>query len=271
MSCALLGCITTDKEELYIYGMILDSFLVRGEPGRSRRQSIALVVAGLIVGVVVGGAAVSQATTSQPLTFCVNKKTQLIRLPKTGRCARTETRLPMNASGIAGPAGPTGVAGATGAIGPTGVAGATGPAGPRGETGPAGSPGTRWRNEGTSYLGMTESNDQSGGISVGVLAGDLASIDVTCWKELGVPKHVLVATLAQGVDAIVTAHSIGGSGSQTLRAAGPTNSQNIGTVRNSDSRYEVAVVTGEPGPIGVYEVIVTMTVNECLVTFLADS
>ena len=266
--------------------MILDSFLVRGKSDRSRRQSIALIVAGLIVGVVVGGAAVSQATTSQPLTFCVNKKTQLIRLPKSGRCARTETRLPMNASGIAGPAGPMGIAGATGATGPagpmgvagatgttgpSGVAGMTGPVGPRGETGSAGSPGTRWKNEGTSYLGLSESADQSGGISAGVLAGDFASIDVTCWKESGVPRHVLVATLAQGREAIVTAHSIGGSGSQTMRLAGPANSQNIGIVRTSDTRYVVAVVTVESGPIGVYEVIVTTDANQCVVTLLADS
>ena len=262
--------------------MNLFSFITSaGRSARSRR-SLALLVVGVTVGVAIGGVGVSRASTSQSVTFCVNKKTQVVRLPKTGRCARTETRLPMNTTGVAGAVGPAGPTGATGPAGPAGAAGAQGPQGSVGQTGPtgpqgiqglqgipgaAGAAGPQWAFAGESFFGLDGStNQRATGYTIGFDATDeVERFRVICWLELSTPKHVIEYDRSSGETVISTAHTVGGSSSTTVRlATGGT--VDVGAVRSVDTRHEVMVL-GPGSSISMYEIVVAATVNECRVSF----
>lgn len=80
------------------------------------------VLAGLTVG---GGVGVIAAASTKTVTVCANKKTNMLRYAKDGRCETTETKVELNQTGPAGARGPQGVAGARGATGDKGAAGSS--------------------------------------------------------------------------------------------------------------------------------------------------
>lgn len=108
----------------------------------SRRSAGLLVAVGVLTGIVIGsGAGVVAAPSTNTVTVCANKRTNVLRFAKNGRCARSETRLILNRKGEAGAQGApgvAGVAGSQGAPGVAGVAGAPGVAGSQGAPGVAG-------------------------------------------------------------------------------------------------------------------------------------
>ena len=111
----------------------------------SRKSAGVLLLVGVLAGVTVGGGVgVIAASTTKVVTVCANKKTNMLRYAKNGKCARTETKVVLNqtgpagAKGDAGAAGAKGDTGAAGAKGDAGVAGVAGVAGAMGATGPAG-------------------------------------------------------------------------------------------------------------------------------------
>ena len=114
-----------------------------------RRSTGAVLLVGVLAGVTVGGGVgVIAASSAKTVTVCANKKTNVLRYAKSGKCAKTETKVLLNQTGAAGAAGAagakgdTGAAGATGATGAKGDTGATGATGATGPTGPAGSSGS---------------------------------------------------------------------------------------------------------------------------------
>ena len=111
----------------------------------SRRSGGALLLAGVLVGVAVGGGVgVFAATSTKTVTVCADKKTNVLRYAKNGKCAQTETKVVLNQTGAAGAKGDTGAAGvkgdtgAAGAAGTNGTNGADGTAGAKGDTGAPG-------------------------------------------------------------------------------------------------------------------------------------
>jgi hypothetical protein len=89
----------------------------------SRKSAGVLLLVGVVAGVIVGGGVgVIAASTTETVTLCANKKTNVVRYAKNGKCAKTETKVVLNQTGPAGAKGDTG-------IGVAGPAGATGPAG----------------------------------------------------------------------------------------------------------------------------------------------
>ena len=106
----------------------------------SRRSAWAFVLVGVLAGVTVGGGVgVIAASSTKSVTVCANKKTNVLRYAKNGKCAKTETKVVLNQTGS------NGITGAAGAKGDTGAAGAkgdTGAAGGKGDTGAAGAAGT---------------------------------------------------------------------------------------------------------------------------------
>ena len=112
----------------------------------SRRSIAAVLLVGVLAGVTVGGGVgVFAASSKKTVTVCANKKTNVLRYAKNGKCVKTETKVVLNQKGVAGAKGDTGAAGAkgdTGATGAKGDAGAAGTTGAKGETGAAGTNGT---------------------------------------------------------------------------------------------------------------------------------
>ena len=105
----------------------------------SRRSGGLLLIVGVLGGVTVGGGVgVFAATSTKTVTVCADKKTNVLRYAKNGKCAKTETKVVLNKTGVAGAKGDTG---ATGAKGDTGVAGAAGTNGTNGADGTAGAKG----------------------------------------------------------------------------------------------------------------------------------
>jgi hypothetical protein len=111
----------------------------------SRRSGGVLLLVGVLVGVTVGGGVgVIASTSTKTVTVCADKKTNVLRYAKNGKCAKTETKVVLNQTGAAGAKGDTGAAGAkgdtgaAGAKGDTGAAGAAGAAGAKGDTGATG-------------------------------------------------------------------------------------------------------------------------------------
>lgn len=108
----------------------------------SRRSAGVLLLVGVLAGVTVGGGfGVIAATSTKSVTVCANKKTNVLRYAKNGRCARTERKLVINQAGTNGTNGTNGANGAAGAKGDTGATGAQGPAGTAGVQGPTGANG----------------------------------------------------------------------------------------------------------------------------------
>ena len=102
----------------------------------SRRSTGILVLVGVLAGVSVGGGVgVIAASSTKTVTVCANKKTNVLRYAKNGKCAKTETKVVLNQTGADGISGAAGAAGAAGAKGDTGAAGAKGDAGTAGTNG----------------------------------------------------------------------------------------------------------------------------------------
>jgi hypothetical protein len=96
----------------------------------SRRSAGVLLLVGVLAGVTVGGGVgVIAASSTKTVTVCANKKTNVLRYAKNGKCKKTERKVVLNQTGAAGAKGDTGAAGAKG---DTGAAGAKGDAGTAG-------------------------------------------------------------------------------------------------------------------------------------------
>jgi hypothetical protein len=102
----------------------------------SRRSSGVLLLVGVLAGVTVGGGVgVIAATSTKTVTVCADKKTNVLRYAKNGKCAKkTETKVVLNQTGVKGDTGATGATGAAGAAGATGDTGAAGASSPTGFT-----------------------------------------------------------------------------------------------------------------------------------------
>ena len=89
-----------------------------------RRSGGLLLLIGVLAGVTVGGGVgVIAASTTKTVTVCANKKTNVLRYAKYGKCAKTETKVLLNqtgADGAAGTKGEKGDAGTAAASSPTG-------------------------------------------------------------------------------------------------------------------------------------------------------
>ena len=108
----------------------------------SRRSGGVLLLVGVLAGVTVGGGVgVIASTSTKTVTVCADKKTNVLRYAKNGKCAKTETKVVLNQTGAAGATGAKGDTGAAGAKGDTGAAGAKGDTGATGETGATGAAG----------------------------------------------------------------------------------------------------------------------------------
>lgn len=104
-----------------------------------RRSGGLLLLIGVLAGVTVGGGVgVIAASTTKTVTVCANKKTNVLRYAKNGKCAKTETKVLLNQTGADGSAGAKGDTGTAGVIGATGAKGADGAAGTKGDKGDAG-------------------------------------------------------------------------------------------------------------------------------------
>jgi hypothetical protein len=119
-----------------------------------------LLLVGVLAGVTVGGGVgVIAVSSTKTVTVCANKKTNVLRYAKNGKCAKTETKVVLNqtgANGISGAAGAKGDTGAAGAKGDTGAAGAKGDAGTAGTNGDAGTAGTNGTNGTNATVAITQ-------------------------------------------------------------------------------------------------------------------
>ena len=105
----------------------------------SHRSAWAFVLVGVLAGVTVGGGVgVIAASSTKSVTVCANKKTNVLRYAKNGRCAKTETKVVLNQTGADGISGAAGAKGDTGAAGAKGDAGTAGTNGTNGTNGAAG-------------------------------------------------------------------------------------------------------------------------------------
>jgi len=136
----------------------------------SRRSGGALLLVGVLAGVVVGGGVgVIAASSTKSVTVCADKTTNVLRYAKNGICVKTETKVLLNQTGAKGETGVTGAAGAKGETGVAGVKGDAGVAGAKGETGAAGVNGTNGTNgtpgtNGTNGVnGVNGTNGTNGG------------------------------------------------------------------------------------------------------------
>jgi len=99
----------------------------------SGKRAVSFLMLGVVAGITVaGGTSVIASSTTKTVTVCANKKTNVLRYAKSGKCSKAETRIRLNQAGVAGPKGDAGL---TGATGPKGDTGPTGPAGVAGVAG----------------------------------------------------------------------------------------------------------------------------------------
>jgi hypothetical protein len=78
----------------------------------SRRKAGVLLLVGVLAGVTIsGGAGVIAASSTKTVTVCANKKSNVLRYAKNGKCTKTETKVAWNKAGTAGAKGDTGAAG----------------------------------------------------------------------------------------------------------------------------------------------------------------
>ena len=89
----------------------------------SRRSVGVMLVVGVLAGLTVGGGVgVIAASSTKTVTVCANKKTNMLRYAKNGKCVtKTETKVVVNKTGAKGATGATGAKGATGATGAKGA------------------------------------------------------------------------------------------------------------------------------------------------------
>ena len=108
----------------------------------SRRSAGVLLLVGVLAGVTVGGGVgVIAASSTKSVTVCANKKTNVLRYAKNGKCVKTETKVLLNqigADGMSGGAGAAGLKGERGAAGTAGADGLSGAAGTNGTNATAG-------------------------------------------------------------------------------------------------------------------------------------
>ena len=138
----------------------------------TRRSTGVVLLVGVLAGVTVGGGVgVFAASSAKTVTVCANKKTNVLRYAKNGKCAKkTETKVLLNQTGAAGTKGDTGAAGIAGAKGDTGAAGAkgdTGAAGAKGDTGATGATGAKGDTGETGATGATGAAGASAPIATG--------------------------------------------------------------------------------------------------------
>ena len=102
----------------------------------SRRSVGVMLVVGVLAGLTVGGGVgVIAAASTKTVTVCANKKTNMLRYAKNGKCvAKTETKVVVNQTGAKGAKGTNGTAGAAGTNGTNGADGADGTSSPTGFT-----------------------------------------------------------------------------------------------------------------------------------------
>ena len=103
-----------------------------------------MLLVGVLAGVTVGGGVgVIASSSPKTVTVCANKKTNVLRYAKNGRCVtKTETKVVLNQTGADGISGATGAVGAKGDSGAAGTNGRNGTAGANGTDGAAGTNGT---------------------------------------------------------------------------------------------------------------------------------
>ena len=88
----------------------------------SRRSAGVLLLVGVLAGLTVdGGVGVIAASSTKTVTVCANKKTNVLRYAKNGKCKKTERKVVLNQTGAAGAKGDTGAAGAKGDAGTAGT------------------------------------------------------------------------------------------------------------------------------------------------------
>lgn len=82
----------------------------------SRKSAGVLLLVGVLAGVTVGGGVgVIAASSTKTVTVCANKKTNVLRYAKNGKCAKTETKVVLNQMGNDGATGAAGLNGTNGA------------------------------------------------------------------------------------------------------------------------------------------------------------
>jgi hypothetical protein len=135
----------------------------------SFRSAWAFVLVGVLAGVTVGGGVgVIAASSSKSVTVCANKKTNVLRYAKNGKCTATETKVVLNqtgTNGIAGAKGDTGAAGTAGAAGAKGDTGTAGAAGAKGDTGAAGAKGDTGAAGAKGDTGTNGTNGTNGALT----------------------------------------------------------------------------------------------------------
>ena len=110
---------------------------------RSRRSGGALLLVGVLAGVVVGGGVgVIAASSTKSVTVCADKTTNVLRYAKNGICVKTETKVLLNQTVAKGETGAAGAKGETGAAGVNGTNGTNGTPGTNGVNGVNGTNGT---------------------------------------------------------------------------------------------------------------------------------
>ena len=102
-----------------------------GSRSYSRKSAGVLLLVGVLAGVTVGGGVgVIAASSTKTVTVCANKKTNVLRYAKNGKCVKKkETRVLLNQTGATGAPGTNGTNGTNGAKGDTGPAGSSSPTG----------------------------------------------------------------------------------------------------------------------------------------------
>ena len=150
-----------------------------------RRSTGAVLLVGVLAGVTVGGGVgVIAASSTKIVTVCADKKTNVLRYAKKGKCAKTETKVVLNQTGVAGAKGDTGAAGTNGTNGSAGTAGAKGDTGAagtngaKGDTGAAGTNGTNGTNGVDATLAITQQSVCDGS-DAGTVADEVCKIGMT--------------------------------------------------------------------------------------------
>jgi hypothetical protein len=148
----------------------------------SFRSAWAFVLVGVLAGVTVGGGVgVIAASSSKSVTVCANKKTNVLRYAKNGKCTATETKVVLNqtgTNGIAGAKGDTGAAGTAGTAGAAGAKGDTGTAGAKGDTGAAGAKGDTGTAGVNATLAITQQSACDGS-DADTVANEVCKIGMT--------------------------------------------------------------------------------------------
>lgn len=226
------------------------------------RRSVPLLAClmGVAVGLTFGAVSVSTAASSSAVTFCVNKKTSVVRQPKSGRCARSERSVSINTAGSPGPAGPVGPQGPSGPAGSVGLPGAIGPSGPAGPAGVAGTPGSagsRWSTVGTS-TGFVTGTTRVTGTDVNLSDYSDFEFVVSSWISSGNPVHVLQYDLKPNQVVVATANQLnaGTGSSSSWWLSGTTGQQDVGTMRTGSHQWLVRIRNSVTNVIVHHEITV---------------